>query len=648
MGFDSMINRIPNEISGQGNVSNPQYIPQDIIFDYAIAGLPFASATRDQFPYTEQMAAIRKQQFDSTNEPGEQSLYGWWLRSQANFTGGAGLLYQDPDQDNQYDIRFADSLGVDPWTPGQISLLRDVDVKTSSVPAGFLKVRGFVDSGAVNSYYEARNTSVFVVNGSGATNTSYDTSQQVYDLDATGSKAIIADAAGIYVYDHANLGTNHRAYNAVKTQWAIGFKKGRLIACTGPNVYQLDITASAASLPATPIYKTQDLNWNWKSVTDGPTAIYVAGDSGTASEIHKFSATVDNSGVPQLAWVGVTCTMPTGEIINEIYQYIETFVGIATNKGFRIGQIDSNGDISYGPLLFTPAGGCQGLIGFDRFMWVGSTNAHDGVSGIYRVDLGTVIQQQTTGAVRYAYVRDIYITGFTGTVVSLAMFGNSDQKVIAGAATGTWLENSSRRLVNGYMKTGRVRYNTEEPKLYKFMSVRIPSVMAGSVSIDLLPDGGGDIPYVTYTAANAAGNKDIAISIPSGPHIWVALKFTLNRDTVDNTQGGILNGWQLKALPGSIRQRLVTVVLCCFDEESDKKGQRYGYDGYGRDRFNAFKSVMRTGDTFIFQDLAANTADEMFIEDWQFRQTNPPGNGPNKGSQGGFLQVTMRTVAEST
>lgn len=647
MGFDSMNNRIPFEITGQGLSNNAQYIPQDVIFDYAIAGLPFASGTRQQFPYTEQMAAIRKQQFDSGNDPGEQSLYGWWLRSQSNFTGGAGILYQDPDVDNQFDLRFADSLGINPWVPGQVSLLRTVNSQTTGVPAGFLKVRGYVNAG-VNAYYEARANALYSVTGGVATNTAYG-GTTLYDMDNTGTKAIIADNAGIYVYDIANPGTNHRAYTSTATQWAIAFLKGRLIGCTGPSVYQLDITVSGVALSSvTPIFTSQDANWTWKSITDGPTAIYIAGDSGTRSEIHRFSPTVNSSGVPQLTWTGVTCVMPTGEIINEIYQYVGTFVGIATNKGFRIGEINSNGDIAYGPLLFQPAGGCKGIIGFDRFMWVGSTNAHDGASGIYRVDLGTVIQEQTTNAVRYAYVRDIYITGFTGAVTSLTMYGNSDQKVIAGAATGTWLEDPSALLPSGYVRTGRVRYNTEEPKLFKFMSIRTPQSMAGSVSIDVLPDAGGDIPYATYTASSSIGNKDIAITLPPGPHIWMALKFTVNRDTVDHTQGGVLNGWQLKALPGSIRQRLVTVVLLCFDEEVDKKGQRYGYDGYARDRFNAFKAAMRTGDTFIFQDLAANTADEMFIEDWQFRQTNPPSNGPNKGSQGGYLQVTMRTVAEST
>lgn len=647
MGFNSMINRIPFEVSGQGSSTTALYVPQDIIFDYAVAGIPFAAATRDQFPYTEQMAAVRKQQFDSFAEPGEQSLYGWWLRSQSNFTGGAGILYQDPDTDNRFDIRFADSLGVDCWTPGQVSLLRQVSTATSGAPAGLEKVRGFV-SGSTNGYFEARATSVNYNIGAGLVNTAYASSQNVYDIDATGTQVIIADASGIYVWDYANAGNNHRAYNSAQTNWTIGFVKGRLIACTGPNVYQLDITQSGASLPATPIFKHQDANWRWSSITDGPDAIYIAGDSGTHSEIHKFQATVDGSGVPQLTWVGVTATMPTGEVITEIYQYVLSFVGIATNMGFRVADIGSNGDLAYGPLLFQPTGGCKGIIGYDRFMWVGSTNAHDGASGLYRVDLGVPIQEQTTNAVRYAFARDIYTTGFTGQITSLAMFGNSNRKVIAGAATGTFLESSNTLLPTGYVKTGRIRFNTEEPKLYKFFSTRVPQVMKGSVTTSILPDGGGEIPYITYGNGAASGSKDVAISIPPGPHIWMALKFTLTRDSVDTTSGGILNGWQVKALPGVIRQRLITAVMVLFDTDQDKKGQRYGYDGFARDRLEAWKAAVRTGDTVVFQDLAANTSTEVFVEDWQFRMTNPPSGGPNQGSLGGFLQITMRTVAEST
>src|SRR5436309_9834838 len=102
------------------------YDLSNVAYDYALGGIPFLSATRDQWPYTEGMAQIKKQQFDSFAEPGEQSLQGWWLRSQSDFGDGAGALYQDPDTSNpyirQYNTRYYDSLGVDPWTGGNIKL----------------------------------------------------------------------------------------------------------------------------------------------------------------------------------------------------------------------------------------------------------------------------------------------------------------------------------------------------------------------------------------------------------------------------------------------------------------------------------------------------------------------------------------------
>ena len=382
----------------------------------------------------------------------------------------------------------------------------------------------------------------------------------------------------------------------------------------------------------------------WRSITDGPNAIYVAGDSGTTSQIHKFTV-VDNAGLPVLTWAGVTATMPAGETIRTIYSYVGSFVGIATSKGFRVGEIDSNGDITYGPLLFEPTDGCEGIVGFDRFMWTGSTNAHDGRSGLYRVDLGSVAQEQTTRAVRYAYSRDIYAEGETGRVVSLAMYGKSDRKVFAIDNSGSFLESEATLLPDGYLDTGRIRFNTEEPKLYKFFSARTPTNLDGSVSVSLKTEGGGLIPYTTYSATSPSGTRDVAIHTPQGPQNWLAMRFTLTRDVTDNTTGGILNGWQAKALPGSIRQRIITVPLLCFDDETDRTGQNIGFEGYARERLEAFQAVARAGDVVVFQELQDDVAIQVVIDDWEFRQLSPPGN---RGALGGILTLVLRTVAETT
>jgi hypothetical protein len=99
----------------------------DMSYDVAIGGLPFFYAINDARPYIRQTAPFRKDQFDNGNEPGEQSLTGWWIRSQMSFHSGSGIKFFDPattDENGKY--RFADSKGVDVWTKGQVTLLKDV------------------------------------------------------------------------------------------------------------------------------------------------------------------------------------------------------------------------------------------------------------------------------------------------------------------------------------------------------------------------------------------------------------------------------------------------------------------------------------------------------------------------------------------
>ena len=93
-------------------------------YDIAIGGMPFILATNDERRYVRQTAPFKKDQFDNTTEPGEQSLAGWWLRSQMSFHSGSGIKFYDPattDENGHY--RFADSKGVNVLTKGQLNLL---------------------------------------------------------------------------------------------------------------------------------------------------------------------------------------------------------------------------------------------------------------------------------------------------------------------------------------------------------------------------------------------------------------------------------------------------------------------------------------------------------------------------------------------
>ncbi len=101
----------------------------DIAYDVAVGGMPFIYAISDARPYIRQTAPFRKEQFDNQTEPGEQSLTGWWIRSQMSFHGGDGITFFDPADapaNSPAQYRFADSQGVNVFEQGQVTLLKSV------------------------------------------------------------------------------------------------------------------------------------------------------------------------------------------------------------------------------------------------------------------------------------------------------------------------------------------------------------------------------------------------------------------------------------------------------------------------------------------------------------------------------------------
>lgn len=110
------------------NPSSPStYTTTGEAYDVAINGQPFFLMSSDESPYRRVTAQYRKQQIDQTREPGEQTLTGWWLRSQSSFHLGQGAKYYEPVQDESLRFQYTESKGCNVWEKGQVTLLRDVD-----------------------------------------------------------------------------------------------------------------------------------------------------------------------------------------------------------------------------------------------------------------------------------------------------------------------------------------------------------------------------------------------------------------------------------------------------------------------------------------------------------------------------------------
>jgi hypothetical protein len=128
---DDITEGIPYTLSNPAGSTT--YTPTGPAYDVAFSALPFFIAASDEQPYRRVTAQYRKQQYDQTREAGEQSLTGWWFRSQSTFHLGAGIKYFEPAQDESLRFQFTESKGCDIWTKGQVTLLNStVRVLTST------------------------------------------------------------------------------------------------------------------------------------------------------------------------------------------------------------------------------------------------------------------------------------------------------------------------------------------------------------------------------------------------------------------------------------------------------------------------------------------------------------------------------------
>jgi len=116
---------IPYALSNPSSADTYQLTSEQ--YDVAISGLPFFLAVGDESPYRRVTAQYRKQQYDQTREAGEQSLTGWWFRSQSSFHLGQGIKYFEPAQDESLRFQYTESKGCNVWEKGQVTLLNDVD-----------------------------------------------------------------------------------------------------------------------------------------------------------------------------------------------------------------------------------------------------------------------------------------------------------------------------------------------------------------------------------------------------------------------------------------------------------------------------------------------------------------------------------------
>jgi hypothetical protein len=731
---DDITEGIPYVLSNPAGSTN--YSATGEAYDVAIGGLPFFLLNSDDAPYRRVTAQYRKQQIDQSREPGEQTLTGWWLRSQSSFHYGQGIKFFEPIQDESLRFQYTESKGINVWTKGQATLLNSVasqhtvtgGIQTNGRPWQYARsIQWDKDSNTYNGIllsdeYDADKifpaitvsitnkeltSNVATLTTSAAHGLSTGMQITISDVDATfdgehritsvpttttftfakvasdvPSAAVspagtgVADVIhfidyisgtdypvhaicddGVYAFwvtNVLNAGTPRlRVYKKLLTDDSsvsptlmfsdngitvtnavMEYTKERIVMCVNDKVYEFSSTAS--SMP-TAVYSHNDVDHIFTSITSSGAAIYISGYSGIQSRIYKFTLSTAGA-MPTLTSAITAAELPVGEIVFKISYYLNN-MAIGTNQGMRMAdasQID--GSITYGGLIFESDQPVYDFAFRDRYIW--AATGVDGQAGVTRVDMG-----QPLGNLQFPYAYDLYDPADTlgNYTTASAFLGDTNRLAFCNAGNGSdgtiYVQSESELIAEGTLRTGYVRYNTLELKIYKLMQARIDTTNGGLYidSVDY-----ADNYFRIGTFAQESLVPEININYPQASQEYLGFQFTLTRSTTDTSKGPLFTGYQIKALPAIPRQRLIQYPLSCFDHESDHFGVEVGYEGSAYVRMSQLESIENVGDTIRVEDFRTGESYIGLIEELDFRNATP--SDKRFSGYGGLLLVTIRTV----
>jgi hypothetical protein len=416
------------------------------------------------------------------------------------------------------------------------------------------------------------------------------------------------------------------------TNAVMEYTKERIVMCVNDKVYEFSTTASA--MP-TAVYSHNDVDHIFTSITSSGAAIYISGYSGIQSNIYKFTLSTAGA-MPTLTSAITAAELPVGEIVFKIAYYLGN-MAIGTSQGMRMADASQlDGSITYGALIFESDQPVYDFAFRDRYIWAAS--GVDGQVGVTRVDMG-----QPLGNLQFPYAWDLYNPADTlgNHTTACAFLGDTNRLAFcnAGNAGTIYIQSASTLLTQGTLRTGYVRYNTLELKIYKLMQARVDTTNGG-IGIDSIDYA--DNSYRIGTFAQGASVPEVNINYPQASQEYLGFQFTLTRSDTDVTKGPLFTGYQIKALPAIPRQRLIQYPLSCFDHESDHFGVEVGYEGSAYVRMTQLENVENIGDTIRVEDFRTGESYIGLIEEMSFINATP--SDKRFSGYGGTLLVTIRTV----
>lgn len=599
---------------------------RDLQYDIDISGLRFLSGTSVQNPYQRALAKVLRAQMDNNQNPDSNSLAGWWIRGQGDWSGGAGRVYQEPPTDTFALRQFDSSAGIDPFTdPGFLTLLPKA-----------AKVGEFTGNDLV--FMANSGDSRFIASGSKAFRVTTSALVEITGLTGTVSSLLLAGDKLVVFTDKGGFSTDltgtvfTQVYTTTKGAIVAAWVKQRMILGQGARLYEQTLPDTSTDFDTLkPIFTHPDASYQWIAATNAPQAILIAGSGTAGSEV--FALTFDSTGkLPTAAAPISVAEFPPNERLTDMRSYLGAFIAFATDKGVRIGSI-SNGSsgsfITYGPLLDSPIPSGRFSM-FDRFAVYPTTDSGDGRGGLVKVDLSVV---DTDDRAAWA----TFLRAGSEPARSLVMLDHRAAFMASSTAGAVTVHSfaEANGLEAGWIQGAWVRFGTLEAKNFIDLTVITEPDPYGSVSVSFSDD-----EAVLHPLGNLVGQETT---------FTIGLPFTMadgaaRLDITPDAQGrgSKVNSWSLRALPTPKRRsELVQMILNCYDFERDMHGVSIGYVGRSSARWRALLSILQDGATVDVNELSAKYQYKAMCEEMSFSQTSAP--APDSGF-GGVIALTMRIV----
>lgn len=537
-----------------------------------------------------------RQSSDTTAEAGEAALssVGSWRRHQFDWTGGAGQEYFDAESPNGGSSsdrsRFWKSFGMDPWTPGKLSLLPDVRVSSTADTtfSRMISAGGYIyvlEGASTLRKYTPDTTGASAATAVTITGTPSD----MTDICTDGYNVWISStSSGVYTTDTTSVAASNVSANNGQF---IRFANGRLFLGnngTSPTLKEISAAGAVITTFTNPVAGTI----TWKDVAGAPGKIYVSLSVNGQGSIYRVVLN-ESTGSLQQALIS-SATMTNNEYVNAMVSYGSLMV-LGTSLGLRLASINTTGGLEYGAVITAP-GEIYALATDQNFVWFTWSNfiygdrvfPHDDTQAfIYRSGVGRADLSKFTDTLVPAYAFDLfYQLSFTVKgvvrVAGLTFFLGTN---------GYLACQSNQYVAYGAMNSGKMRFGVYVPKQavsvdFRHDKINEPGRSTGS---------GTTIGWYAHVI-----NDDTLTSFAQRP--WY-----VGSNTIQGSVGPVaplsvrdqraevfqvemygfaylstlsaLRRWSLVASPAPHRQEQITLPVLSFgdlfDENGPDEGQRY-------------------------------------------------------------------------